>query len=342
MYEIPNERVCSVLSVCDELLSLIAARFELLAFASSWARAPGPAKARAKSTTLDRASLSTQALLLSQSLSSSHNSNVMTLLCTGRLRARPPLNQTRLPEPGRVSGRGGAGGRAEGCRRAGARAGTRMACSHETPERITKQPLVVPQRGDRIQRTPYQNTTLHPSQPPPLLVPFLPSQHTAPRSSRPARTLTPAPNPSPPTPPPPPTHHTNMSPLSSLLPSSSSSTPSSTPLGTLHIYDIHHPGAHRALRILATAALAKRAITLAPNYTHGETNLTPEFRAKWPTGQVPAFETAEGAYISEGSAIALYVALSAPEAGLLGEGIVGQALVAQWQGFVDFSILNNL
>lgn len=128
-----------------------------------------------------------------------------------------------------------------------------------------------------------------------------------------------------------------MSPLSAL----SHSAPTG-PLGTLHIYDIRHPGAHRALRILATAALAKREIRLADGYKHGETNLTPEFRAKWPTGQVPAFETTGGEFISEGSAIALYIALSAPEAGLLGEGIVGQAQVAQWQGFVDFSILNNL
>ncbi|KAL8286861.1 hypothetical protein RQP46_003867 [Phenoliferia psychrophenolica] len=72
-------------------------------------------------------------------------------------------------------------------------------------------------------------------------------------------------------------------------------------VGTLFIYDPKSPGAHRAARILATAALAKVSVTLDPTYTHGTTNKTPEFRAKFPTAQV-----------------------------------------AQWQGFVDFSVLNNL
>ena len=57
---------------------------------------------------------------------------------------------------------------------------------------------------------------------------------------------------------------------------------------------------------------------------------------------MPAFESTSGEYISEGSAIALYIALSAPASGLVPSTPVGQAQVAQWQGFVDFSVLTNL
>ncbi|KAF9053516.1 glutathione S-transferase [Rhodocollybia butyracea] len=101
-------------------------------------------------------------------------------------------------------------------------------------------------------------------------------------------------------------------------------------------------GAHRALRILATAALANKTVTIDPSYTHRTTNVSPEFREKFPIGQAPAFETLDGEYISEGSAIALYIALKSPESGLLPSDPVGQALVAQWQGFIDFSVLGNL
>lgn len=122
-------------------------------------------------------------------------------------------------------------------------------------------------------------------------------------------------------------------------------TTTQAPLGTLFIYDVHHPGAHRALRILATAALAKQKITIASDeglYTQGVTNKAPEFLQKFPSGLVPAFETADGGYISEGSAIALYIGLKSPESGLVPLDPQGQAEVAQWQGFVDFSILSNL
>lgn len=57
---------------------------------------------------------------------------------------------------------------------------------------------------------------------------------------------------------------------------------------------------------------------------------------------MPAFESTSGEYISEGSAIALYIALSAPASGLVPSTPVGQAQVAQWQGFVDFAVLTNL
>lgn len=59
-----------------------------------------------------------------------------------------------------------------------------------------------------------------------------------------------------------------------------------TSFHTVHIYDTAHPGAHRALRILVTAALAGLKVDLADGYEHGKTNKTPEFLAKFPTGQV--------------------------------------------------------
>ena len=74
----------------------------------------------------------------------------------------------------------------------------------------------------------------------------------------------------------------------------------------VYMYDPKHVGAHRALRIYATALWSGAEITLASNYEHKVTNLSPEFQAKFPIQMVPSFETADGEFISEGSAIAWY------------------------------------
>lgn len=68
------------------------------------------------------------------------------------------------------------------------------------------------------------------------------------------------------------------------------------PAGLLYTYDISSRAAHRQRRILAVAALAGLEVSISTQeqYTWGVTNFTSEFREKFPTGLVPAFETADG------------------------------------------------
>ncbi|KAG9117711.1 hypothetical protein FRC07_007322, partial [Ceratobasidium sp. 392] len=73
-------------------------------------------------------------------------------------------------------------------------------------------------------------------------------------------------------------------------------------------------------------------------YVHFETNKTPEFKAKFASGKIPAFETTDGFYLFEGSAIARYVASLAPNSGLLGTSPTDAALVDQWVSFLDSEV----
>lgn len=72
-----------------------------------------------------------------------------------------------------------------------------------------------------------------------------------------------------------------------------------------------------------------------------KTNATPEFLAKFPLGKVPAFEGADGFCLSEGAAIAYYVASAGPRADqLLGTtDVKTAALVMQWSAFADAEIV---
>ncbi|KAJ1300805.1 hypothetical protein OPQ81_002445 [Rhizoctonia solani] len=88
-------------------------------------------------------------------------------------------------------------------------------------------------------------------------------------------------------------------------------------------------------RIRATAAFAGLKLDEAQGYVHYETNKTPEFRAKFASGKIPAFETKDGFTLFEGSAIARYIASLAPNSGLLGTSPTDAALVDQWVSFID-------
>ncbi|KAH7107893.1 elongation factor 1-gamma [Auriculariales sp. MPI-PUGE-AT-0066] len=102
------------------------------------------------------------------------------------------------------------------------------------------------------------------------------------------------------------------------------------PIGTLYIAnDGQAPG--RVIR--AVGAITGTEFTSPSSYTHYETNKTPEFLAKFPYGKVPALELASGGTITEGIAIARYVANKAGNKQLLGTTPEERALVDQWQNF---------
>ncbi|KAG9124038.1 hypothetical protein FRC07_013117 [Ceratobasidium sp. 392] len=111
-----------------------------------------------------------------------------------------------------------------------------------------------------------------------------------------------------------------------------------TSIGTLYSYDAQP----HSKRIRAVAAFAGFKIDSAHNYVHYETNKTPEFRAKFRSGKIPAFESSDGFCLFEGSAIARYIASLAPDSGLLGTSLKEAALVDQWVSFVDHELGSKL
>lgn len=81
-------------------------------------------------------------------------------------------------------------------------------------------------------------------------------------------------------------------------------------------------------------------IEIAPDFQMGVTNKTPEFLAKFPLGKIPAFESGDGSFaLTEGQAIARYVAESGPKAAqLVGEDARTRALIEQWSCFAEQEI----
>ena len=74
----------------------------------------------------------------------------------------------------------------------------------------------------------------------------------------------------------------------------------------------------------------------AADFQMGKTNTSPEFLAKFPLGKVPAFEGADGFCLTEGGAIARYVAASGPRAEqLLGRDAHARAKIDEWSFFAD-------
>ncbi|CCO33241.1 Elongation factor 1-gamma Short=EF-1-gamma [Rhizoctonia solani AG-1 IB] len=108
-------------------------------------------------------------------------------------------------------------------------------------------------------------------------------------------------------------------------------------IGTLHTTD-KQP---HTKRIRATAAIAGLTLDTAPDYVHGVTNKTPEYKAKFASGKIPGFETKDGFTLFEGSAIARYIASLAPNSGLLGASPTDAALVDQWVSYLDSEILSR-
>jgi len=90
--------------------------------------------------------------------------------------------------------------------------------------------------------------------------------------------------------------------------------------------------------IRSVAALGGLEIEIAADYTHRQDNHKPEFRSKFPHGKIPALEGPNGLNLTEGAAIARYLATLAPNANLLGQSVEEQALVEQWIHFSETEI----
>lgn len=77
-----------------------------------------------------------------------------------------------------------------------------------------------------------------------------------------------------------------------------------------------------------------------PPFTFGVTNNTPEYRAKFPLGKIPSFDTADGTVaLYESNAIAYYLCSAGPHAAqLLGRDQREQALVQQWIFFSELQL----
>lgn len=109
------------------------------------------------------------------------------------------------------------------------------------------------------------------------------------------------------------------------------------PFGTLYTTNgfLHA----RITKILAAANLNGLEILIDPDFQYGVTNKSAEYRAKFPHGKIPAFETPSGFYLAEGSAIAYHVADSGPRREqLLGRTAQDRALVQMWISFADSQI----
>ena len=79
-----------------------------------------------------------------------------------------------------------------------------------------------------------------------------------------------------------------------------------------------------------------KVVSTPPDFVMGKTNASTEFLSKFPTGKVPAFETADGSQqLFESNAIAMFLA----NAQLRGKSKEHQAEVQQWIGFAENEIL---
>ncbi|KAI9043944.1 glutathione S-transferase family protein [Aspergillus affinis] len=108
------------------------------------------------------------------------------------------------------------------------------------------------------------------------------------------------------------------------------------PFGTVYSYP-HNP---RVIKAQAAANLNGLEIVNG-DFTMGQTNTTPEFRAKFPFGKVPAFETPDGLKLVESNAITQFIAESGPAASqLLGSTPAERAVIRQWVDFADGEILS--
>ncbi|XP_055385089.1 elongation factor 1-gamma [Condylostylus longicornis] len=101
--------------------------------------------------------------------------------------------------------------------------------------------------------------------------------------------------------------------------------------GTLYTYDENF----RAYKALIAAQFSGAKVNVAKDFVFGETNKTAAYLQKFPTGKVPAFETADGKYLLESNAIAFYLANTQ----LRGTNDFQQAEIQQWISFADNEIL---
>ncbi|TIB31215.1 hypothetical protein E3P86_03359, partial [Wallemia ichthyophaga] len=108
----------------------------------------------------------------------------------------------------------------------------------------------------------------------------------------------------------------------------------SSSVGSIYTY----PGSYRAIRCLAVAAYNDLKVD-TPAFEFGSTNKTPEYLAKFPSGKVPIFESADKSLkLSQTAAISWYLASLNDSTGLLGKSPADAALIQQWVMFAETDI----
>ncbi|KAI5288829.1 hypothetical protein KEM52_001008 [Ascosphaera acerosa] len=100
--------------------------------------------------------------------------------------------------------------------------------------------------------------------------------------------------------------------------------------GTIYSY----PNNPRVFKALVCAKLNGLDVQLDKDFKVQVDNVTPEYKAKFPTGQVPAFSSASGVHLFDSDAIAQFLAESGPAAErLLGSTPAERAQIRQWIAF---------
>ncbi|KAI5304215.1 hypothetical protein KEM56_006733 [Ascosphaera pollenicola] len=98
----------------------------------------------------------------------------------------------------------------------------------------------------------------------------------------------------------------------------------------------NNPRVHKAL----IAAKLNNLDVTTQSLTTGVDNATPEYKRKFPTGQVPAFEGADGFVLFDSDAITQYIAESGPQADrLLGATPAERATIRQWIAFASSDLM---
>ncbi|KAI0971336.1 glutathione S-transferase [Xylaria arbuscula] len=108
------------------------------------------------------------------------------------------------------------------------------------------------------------------------------------------------------------------------------------PFGKIYTYP-NNPRVHRALILADLNGLEIET----PSITIKE--FKDDFAVKFPLGKVPAFEGADGFYLTESVAIATYLGQSGPKASqILGADAETQALITQWTIYAEAGLHTNL
>ncbi|KAJ3294160.1 1,2-dihydroxy-3-keto-5-methylthiopentene dioxygenase [Rhizoclosmatium sp. JEL0117] len=104
-------------------------------------------------------------------------------------------------------------------------------------------------------------------------------------------------------------------------------------VGKIHTY----PNNPRVAKALVAAEFNKVHVEVV-EIEVGKTNTSEEYLYKFPTGDIPAFETLDGFYLTGGNAIAQYIASAVPGSKLCGTSTKEAALIQQFMAVVDHEL----
>ncbi|KAI9292680.1 glutathione S-transferase [Neoconidiobolus thromboides FSU 785] len=100
------------------------------------------------------------------------------------------------------------------------------------------------------------------------------------------------------------------------------------------------PKNSRVNKSLVTAKLSGVEIDFDPNFQFGVDNKKPEYLAKFPLGQTPAFEGKDGLILTESAAIPLHIASQKENNPLLGKDANERSKVYQYLFFGETSVFS--